>query len=263
MHEVYLTSLDSPFCTSNPLSLLQLFLRLLKSPPFLFLTPFFPPHTPPYSTPFTAEIAANTHAPASPTIPTSTSSSAPTIQPPATDAPTASPSSSTPYPHLIPSQPRRNRPALLVSSTSWTPDEDFGMLLEALGIYDARARAMNYRAHDNNNNNEPGVVTPLPKVLMVVTGKGPLKERYMREVEALQDGWQWVRCISLWLEAEDYPVLLGSFSPPSPQCWLLMAWLWVIRLGRPGHMPTLQLIGARSPDEDSRYVRVWAARLRA
>jgi hypothetical protein len=58
----------------------------------------------------------------------------------------------------------------------------------------------------------------LPKVLMVVTGKGPLKERYMREVERLQSGdgengdsWEWVRCISHWLEAEDYPVLLGLY----------------------------------------------------
>ncbi|EAU92942.2 beta-1,4-mannosyltransferase [Coprinopsis cinerea okayama7 len=96
---------------------------------------------------------------------------------------------------------RPDRPALLVSSTSWTPDEDFGILLQALSIYELRAREVNKEASKG---------TTLPKVLAIVTGKGPLKDRYMKEVSALQESWQWVRCISLWLEAEDYPILLGS-----------------------------------------------------
>jgi beta-1,4-mannosyltransferase len=95
-----------------------------------------------------------------------------------------------------------------VSSTSWTPDEDFGILLDALKLYEMRAREVNRDADERGK---------LPKVLMVVTGKGPLKEGYMREVEGLQsgrggeEGWKWVRCISLWLEPKDYPVLLGAF----------------------------------------------------
>ena len=51
----------------------------------------------------------------------------------------------------------------------------------------------------------------LPKLLAIVTGKGPQKEYYMNEIlrrEEEQD-WRWVRCRSLWLEAEDYPILLG------------------------------------------------------
>lgn len=94
---------------------------------------------------------------------------------------------------------RPDRPAILVSSTSWTPDEDFSILLEALTIYEARARELENQGESS-----------LPKLLAIVTGKGPMKKQYMEEVGKLQESWKWVRCISLWLEAEDYPVLLGS-----------------------------------------------------
>ncbi|KAK0232871.1 mannosyltransferase [Armillaria fumosa] len=94
---------------------------------------------------------------------------------------------------------RRDRPALVVSSTSWTSDEDFGILREALEIYEARAKELNHEG--------PQV---LPKLLMVVTGKGDLRDEYMQSMEKLQRGWTWVRCVSLWLEPEDYPLLLGS-----------------------------------------------------
>lgn len=95
---------------------------------------------------------------------------------------------------------RRDRPALLVSSTSWTPDEDFSILIEALGLYEKRAiNLASLQASDGR----------LPKLLVILTGKGPLKEKYMGEVGKLQKIWKWVQCISLWLEAEDYPILLG------------------------------------------------------
>lgn len=55
------------------------------------------------------------------------------------------------------------------------------------------------------------VATSLPKILVVVTGKGPLKAKYMADVDCLQRDWKWVRFISLWLEAEDYPIFLGLF----------------------------------------------------
>ncbi|KAJ2959078.1 hypothetical protein NUW54_g14498 [Trametes sanguinea] len=83
------------------------------------------------------------------------------------------------------------------------------MLLDALKRYERAARARESLADEKER---------LPKILMAVTGKGPLRQRYMREVEQLQmgngqgdeDGWRYVRCASLWLEADDYPLLLGS-----------------------------------------------------
>jgi len=61
-----------------------------------------------------------------------------------------------------------------------------------------------------NNTDHPKERQILPSIWMVITGKGPLKERYMTEVELLQRNWKYVRCTSLWLEAEDYPLLLGT-----------------------------------------------------
>ncbi|KAI5897410.1 glycosyltransferase family 33 protein [Schizophyllum commune H4-8] len=111
------------------------------------------------------------------------------------------------FTEIAPPHLRRDRPALVVSSTSWTADEDFGVLIEALGAYEGMARAasegMTRKASD-------GKASPLPKILCIVTGKGPLKTEYMRRVGKLQANWQWVRCVSLWLEAEDYPLLLGA-----------------------------------------------------
>ncbi|KAI6153212.1 glycosyltransferase family 33 protein [Pisolithus tinctorius] len=98
---------------------------------------------------------------------------------------------------------REDRVALLISSTSWTPDEDFNILLEALALYEERARTV-------NNNLESSSSGKLPKIWMVITGKGPLRTMYMSRVLKLQEQWEFVRCSSLWLEAEDYPLLLGS-----------------------------------------------------
>ncbi|KAI1785401.1 mannosyltransferase [Ganoderma leucocontextum] len=177
------------FHRAEPPEIHDLFQRLLPalSDPASALTPFLPPSEPPYSTPFTR-------------IPSVSSLS------PSDTAKLGSFSETVAMPAL-----RADRTALIVSSTSWTPDEDFGMLLDALKEYEMRARASEERPEAER----------LPKVLAIVTGKGPLKQKYMQEVQKLQIGhsggasgeegsWRFVRCVSLWLEADDYPLLLGS-----------------------------------------------------
>lgn len=87
---------------------------------------------------------------------------------------------------------RRDRPAVIVSSTSWTPDEDFGILLDALVEVDDAA------------DEDP---TRFPPFLVLVTGKGPQKAEYEARIAAL--GLRHVFIRTLWLEAGDYPVLMG------------------------------------------------------
>lgn len=89
---------------------------------------------------------------------------------------------------------RQDRPALLVSSTSWTPDEDFSVLLEALERFDSRAAS--------------GDSPSLPFVVVVVTGKGPEKAKYVEKMR--NSKMSKVAVCTAWLEPEDYPVLLGS-----------------------------------------------------
>lgn len=57
---------------------------------------------------------------------------------------------------------------LVVSSTSWTPDEDFSLLLDALVQY-------------ANTETKQG----LPPLLVVITGKGPQQALYLERIEAL------------------------------------------------------------------------------
>uniref|UniRef100_G3MM65 Beta-1,4-mannosyltransferase n=1 Tax=Amblyomma maculatum TaxID=34609 RepID=G3MM65_AMBMU len=88
---------------------------------------------------------------------------------------------------------RPDRPALIVSSTSWTEDEDFSVLLEALKEYSARK--------------EQGD-SALPDLFCVITGKGPQKEHYLSLIRA--DPLAHVKFFTPWLSAQDYPKLLGS-----------------------------------------------------
>lgn len=82
---------------------------------------------------------------------------------------------------------------LIVSSTSWTPDEDFSLLLDALVTY-AESDA------------------PRPPILAIITGKGPQKARYEAEIRALERAGRLphVRILTAWLSLSDYASLLRS-----------------------------------------------------
>jgi beta-1,4-mannosyltransferase len=82
------------------------------------------------------------------------------------------------------------RPALIISSTSWTSDEDFSMLLSALVKYD--------KEHTTDH----------PDIICAITGNGPQKSYYQCKIAELD--MSHVKIITCWLEPEDYPRLLAA-----------------------------------------------------
>lgn len=85
---------------------------------------------------------------------------------------------------------------LIVSPTSWTADEDFSILLEALVQYSADSIR-----HPN-----------IPTLLAIITGKGPLKEHYTSKIKTLEEKKKLHNVVvrTAWLTASDYSLLLGS-----------------------------------------------------
>jgi len=81
--------------------------------------------------------------------------------------------------------------ALVVSATSWTADEDFDVLLDAMAEY---AR-----------------VGQGPRVVLVVTGKGPLRARFEASARSRAAAWETRVCVrTAWLSHDDYALLLGA-----------------------------------------------------
>ncbi|XP_020399251.2 beta-1,4-mannosyltransferase isoform X1 [Zea mays] len=106
-----------------------------------------------------------------------------------------------------------NRPALVVSSTSWTPDEDFSILLEAALMYDRRVAAA--LGEDDSMDEgqlwidiKNGKQFVYPRLLFIITGKGPDRKKYEDQIKRLK--LRRVALRTMWLASEDYPLLLGS-----------------------------------------------------
>jgi beta-1,4-mannosyltransferase len=94
------------------------------------------------------------------------------------------------FTHLV-----EGKAKLIVSSTSWTADEDFSLLLEGLCEY-----AKKTREHPR-----------LPELIVVITGKGPQKQHYLAKIKELkqQDALEQVTIYTDWLSFQDYASLLG------------------------------------------------------
>jgi beta-1,4-mannosyltransferase len=84
-----------------------------------------------------------------------------------------------------------SRPPIVVCPTSWTPDEDFDLLLEAL----ERTERTLMRS---------GAAADLAVFL---TGRGPLRQTF--EHRAARRGFKAIAVRTLWLEPDDYPTLVG------------------------------------------------------
>jgi beta-1,4-mannosyltransferase len=92
-----------------------------------------------------------------------------------------------------------DRPAILVSPTSWTMDEDFTLLLDALEECDAAIAQQEEDEEDDS---------VFPYLVVFLTGNGPMRRRYERRIASLK-----LRLITVctgWLSDEDYAVLLGA-----------------------------------------------------
>ncbi|KAE8152829.1 glycosyl transferases group 1-domain-containing protein [Aspergillus avenaceus] len=88
---------------------------------------------------------------------------------------------------------------VLVSSTSWTADEDFSLLIDALCRYSELAET---------------TMPELPQVLAIITGKGPQKEMYLKQIANLEKEGKLKRVSirTAWLSTDDYARLLASAS---------------------------------------------------
>jgi beta-1,4-mannosyltransferase len=86
-----------------------------------------------------------------------------------------------------------DRPFVVVSATSWTADEDFGLLLNSLVEVEARLASRR---------------PPCAGLLVLITGDGPLRAGFEDSVR--RRGFRRVCVRTVWLSADDYPLLLGA-----------------------------------------------------
>lgn len=91
------------------------------------------------------------------------------------------------------------RPPIVVCPTSWTPDEDFDLVLEAL------ERTERQLARDAGGDKPLGLSSPALAVFL--TGRGAIRQMF--EARAARRNFKAVAVRTLWLEPGDYPKLVG------------------------------------------------------
>ena len=101
---------------------------------------------------------------------------------------------------------------ILVSGTSWTPDEDFGLLLRSCAILDQEIKRYHLEMVQSGLSgaiprSHCGEPTKIPKLLLFITGKGPGKADFVSAFRRLS--LRYIDLCTSWLPAEQYPVLLS------------------------------------------------------
>ena len=97
------------------------------------------------------------------------------------------------------------KPIVMISSTSWTPDEDFSMLLDA---FIKTEEMIKESIEDKTQKNIYNITEDkIKKILFLITGRGPMRDKFMDKVS--EANLKYFDVKSIWLESDDYPKLLS------------------------------------------------------
>ena len=100
---------------------------------------------------------------------------------------------------------KNNKPIVMISSTSWTPDEDFSILLES---FIKTEELILEHIEDKEQKTTMNITKDkIKKILFLITGRGPLRDAFMKKVSEAKLNYFDVK--SIWLESDDYPKLLS------------------------------------------------------
>ena len=110
----------------------------------------------------------------------------------------------------LPEDYRWEESQVVISSTSWTADEDFGPLIDALETYDIAASVPSPTPtlSSSTSLSEPDEER-LPKLLVLITGKGPLLPAFRARLASRGRPFRNIVVRCLFVPAADYPILLG------------------------------------------------------
>ena len=92
---------------------------------------------------------------------------------------------------------------LIISSTSWTPDEDFNLFLNAILLLNSKLEEI--WLQENNQHVVSGMSETQPlRALVAITGKGPQRAEFEHKIKNLEDQGKLrlVRIRTVWLESQ-------------------------------------------------------------
>ena len=100
---------------------------------------------------------------------------------------------------------QNKKPIVMISSTSWTPDEDFSMLLDA---FIKTEEMIKENIEDKSQKNIYNLTEEkIRKILFLITGRGPMRDKFMEKIS--EANLKFFDVKSIWLESDDYPKLLS------------------------------------------------------